>query len=575
MSLERCRELILAAQAHATQVEKNFHLESEFVFPLPSPIEGKKLPVPEVAGIFKGSMSAAERRAALKDFAIGDVIASPGHRILRAPENIPQLAVRFQERDEAVGHDRAVINVVTDLIGNVAEIDAWDGHHRFLGYLYAGKRKLSEMPNDAYDILINGVDAAGNTREHLQPVSGIDFSRWKSWDGTIPLRRNGKIVDVIAPGDLRNTELGSAHTLAETLLSNLAKGAPRVAMAFSSGTRLPTNETMLEAIHQGFGELVLIPESLDHLSDLEARVLEYNAATSVPGTSPNPPRIHLNIYRGPAPEYLDAFGMSSLMSRIQQAYGAYRGPDLIRWRPDPDDLKLYRALSPERKKAITLKWFDEDLALSRTVATGTSVKKFEKSPEELKVLAAANAHRALDLLLATAKIQNLTEEQLVRFLEETPLIYNDGIESTTSDAARAVGGGGYRTFTYYPGDNGLSGPALQAHLAKRLREFARKLIHDWSAPDADAIKIAAWAHDTLANEIKPFHDGTGRASRAIADLVLLRFDFPLPRYPSTHAFGAGGLIETYFGTIKNGYFSRFLADAERASFESIPAAPTP
>ena len=261
----------------------------------------------------------------LANLNLSDIIAKPGHMITRNPQKIlwfgkndPDLAVKREKRDQP---DQAVLNVITDEDGKILFVDAWDGHHRLLGAMYAGKQKLSELHESGLKILLNGIDAEGNAQKTTPPAAGVDFrnaQNWKPLNGqpyVRPTRQQSRFADVWINGAVSNWDQGSVFTLKDLLESNLMSpihsvGVARLALNESIDLRQITKLSTL-----GFDEILLVPSNKNQEQALSKKIVELNQQLQQ-----NSIALRFNLYLGDAGGYISNFGEDSFLRRVQEAY---------------------------------------------------------------------------------------------------------------------------------------------------------------------------------------------------------------------------------------------------------------
>lgn len=72
---------------------------------------------------------------------IEEIIAAPGHRLLRNPKQVDGLVNYISSSGGgSFVHDKLLLNVVTDASGKILSVDLWNAHHRMVAYMKAGYR---------------------------------------------------------------------------------------------------------------------------------------------------------------------------------------------------------------------------------------------------------------------------------------------------------------------------------------------------------------------------------------------------------------------------------------------------
>jgi hypothetical protein len=108
----------------------------------------------------------SERFELIRDFRIGDIVSAPGHRELRNPPAVLEIARLVAAGElERVLAEPILLGIFTRVdSGEVVlrAIECLDGHHRLLGGLLAGAwRTVGDLPSASVDIRVNGWPAGG------------------------------------------------------------------------------------------------------------------------------------------------------------------------------------------------------------------------------------------------------------------------------------------------------------------------------------------------------------------------------------------------------------------------------
>lgn len=145
-------------------------------------------------------IGAEERLDIMRSFAIRDIVSAPGHRALRQPAAVVEIASRFEraEQDALLGEPihLGVFTGVHDGHVVLHAVECLDGHHRLLGALLATAWKtVGDVPAHALELRVNGRLAR----------TGVCDPRW------IPLEV-AEASHLTTPGQYRDV---STHPLAK------------------------------------------------------------------------------------------------------------------------------------------------------------------------------------------------------------------------------------------------------------------------------------------------------------------------------------------------------------------------
>lgn len=197
----------------------------------------------------------------IKDFPISKIIAAPGHSTLRSVDNIKRLSKFINQKGgNAFGHDKLILNIITDSNKNIINIDGWNGHHRLVAYLEAGKKKISQIGDHNLTILVNGNFEAWNKWPHILPAHGVDLNNFKNWSKVIG---SDDAYAISVDGALSNFSLGSRQTVAQVHQNVMRPDQSKIGILYLD---LDDNldETIKLAREQiklsSFDEVVLVPK---------------------------------------------------------------------------------------------------------------------------------------------------------------------------------------------------------------------------------------------------------------------------------------------------------------------------
>lgn len=131
-----------------------------------------------------------ERLRLVADFPIGEIVCAPGHRELRAPTAVAEMAERIGRSEWGdILAEPILLGIFTaEQSGRVRlrSIECLDGNHRLLGGLLAGAwRRIGDIPLRGLDARVNGWPPHGAGPEgrwiplEVAQASGLDPSDWK------------------------------------------------------------------------------------------------------------------------------------------------------------------------------------------------------------------------------------------------------------------------------------------------------------------------------------------------------------------------------------------------------------
>jgi nicotinate (nicotinamide) nucleotide adenylyltransferase len=265
------------------------------------------------------------RFTALSKFLLSEIVAAPGHRMLRKPEQIQGLTEYIQHNSGGdFSKDKVLVNVVVDEKNPKTwiSVDLWNAHHRLVAYLEAGYIRVGELNPHNIEILVNGYTVRGEQWRHFVPAAGLDLEKSKiSFEYVTGGGIRPGTISVL--GAISNYSLGSRNTVGR-LHKNLFKWKrPKIGVYF--GTFDPIHEGHMALIkhaleHEGFDEVVLIPNIRPHHkphamgSKERLKMLALRIA--------NEPKV--NLYTIDSAFLVDRFSRNSLIERISQIYGTTR-----------------------------------------------------------------------------------------------------------------------------------------------------------------------------------------------------------------------------------------------------------
>ena len=196
-----------------------------------------------------------------KDFPIENIIAAPGHNTLRSESKINSLSKYIlSEGGNNFGHDKLILNIITDNQKNIIDIDAWNGHHRLVAYLRAGKKSISEIGHQNLTILVNGNVRQWERWEHWLPAHGVNPNTKTKWQA-LSATEDGHTIKVA--GDVSNFSLGSRQTVGQVeknIYQNVLKtDKPKVVAVNVDFDNFHLVESRLNELRSQYSEIVLLP----------------------------------------------------------------------------------------------------------------------------------------------------------------------------------------------------------------------------------------------------------------------------------------------------------------------------
>lgn len=255
-----------------------------------------------------------------KSFEIENIIAAPGHNTLRSESKINSLSKYIlQDGGNNFSHDKLILNIITDDKKNIIDIDAWNGHHRLVAYLKAGKKTIEDIGHHNLTILVNGNVRQWERWEHWLPAHGINPNtqmKWKALSAT----EDGHTLRVA--GDVSNYSLGSRQTVGQITENIFQKEKPNVVAVHVDLESFNSQSVRLTELRTQYSEVILIPKIYG------PKNLHQRALTEVVSFVKTNPELNLLIID--QQKYYQHFGRDpELMRRyVGNSYG-YRDIELI------------------------------------------------------------------------------------------------------------------------------------------------------------------------------------------------------------------------------------------------------
>ncbi|MFM8314664.1 MAG: nicotinate-nicotinamide nucleotide adenylyltransferase, partial [Deltaproteobacteria bacterium] len=264
--------------------------------------------------------SKEDRLKAISELPLDQVIAAPGHRFLRKPQQVEGLAKYIRENQGGnFQHDRILVNIVTDSDGKIREVDLWNAHHRFLAYRLAGYERMGQLKLDNIDILVNGVQPWGEPWGHYLPSAGIDLNKFRDFR-VVPVGGDIREGTIALSGRLTNYELGSRNTIGQLMTNTMRDYKPKVGVYF--GTFDPIHEGHLRVARNamenaGLDEILIAP-NLNSIEKPEASAAHHRIAMTAMRVQRES---GINLYTGDSASLIDQFGRDPFFERVGQIYG--------------------------------------------------------------------------------------------------------------------------------------------------------------------------------------------------------------------------------------------------------------
>lgn len=264
----------------------------------------------------------SERAALLGPFPIANITAAPGHVYIRNPKQLAGLKSYIASSSGGdFRHDPLLINLITDESGNVLSVDLWNAHHRMVAYLEAGYDTLGQIPEQNFQILLNGATAEGYPWAHYISVAGLDETK-NIQQFTIPVSERIHVGTIGVEGKYGNFLLGSRNSIAQLRKNMLYRKSPKIAVFF--GTFDPPH----------VGHLNIIEKAIEELHLDEAVIVANPTPAHKPEVTPvalrnemlrrllkGKPRI--NLYLGDAGVIVNHHGRDPFIERMIQTYGSH------------------------------------------------------------------------------------------------------------------------------------------------------------------------------------------------------------------------------------------------------------
>ncbi len=266
------------------------------------------------------NQSKEDRLKAISELPLDQVIAAPGHRFLRKPQQVEGLAKYIRENQGGnFEHDRILVNIVTDSEGKIREVDLWNAHHRFLAYRLAGYERMGQLKLDNIDILVNGVQPWGEPWGHYLPAAGIDLNKFRDFR-VVPVGGDIREGTIALSGRLTNYELGSRNTIGQLMTNTMRDYKPKVGVYF--GTFDPIHEGHFRVAknameNAGLDEILIAP-NLNSIEKPEASAAHHRIAMTAMRVQRES---GINLYTGDSASLIDQFGRDPFFERVGQIYG--------------------------------------------------------------------------------------------------------------------------------------------------------------------------------------------------------------------------------------------------------------
>jgi len=264
--------------------------------------------------------SKEERFSAVSELLLDQVIAAPGHRFLRKPQQVEGLAKYIRENNGGdFKHDRILLNIVTDADGKIREVDLWNAHHRFLAYRLAGYERLGQLNLENIDILVNGVQPWGEPWGHYLPSAGIDLNKFRDYR-VVPVGGDIRPGTISLSGRFTNYELGSRNTIGQLMTNTMRDYKPKVGVYF--GTFDPIHEGHIAVARNametaGLDEILITP-NLNSIEKPHATDSRHRLAMTALRVQKEE---GINLYTGDSSSLIDQFGRDPFFERVGQIYG--------------------------------------------------------------------------------------------------------------------------------------------------------------------------------------------------------------------------------------------------------------
>jgi nicotinate-nucleotide adenylyltransferase len=261
-----------------------------------------------------------DRFHAISQLKLEQIIAAPGHRFLRKPQQVEGLTKYIKESHGGdFGHDKILLNIVTYPDGKVKEVDLWNAHHRFLAYRLAGYETLGQLELKNIDILVNGLQTTGEPWKHYLPAAGVDLRKLEGYD-VVPVGGEIRVGTIAVSGRFTNYELGSRNTIGQLLKNTLRESQPKVGVYF--GTFDPIHEGHVRVAKSALknfelDEVLMVPNIHSIEKPLAADPNHRIAMLALRLKDEK----GLNLYTEDSSVLIDRFGREPFFERVGQIYG--------------------------------------------------------------------------------------------------------------------------------------------------------------------------------------------------------------------------------------------------------------
>ncbi|WP_413575224.1 nicotinate-nicotinamide nucleotide adenylyltransferase [Bdellovibrio sp. HCB290] len=272
-------------------------------------------------GSVNAGMSQADRLNAVRELAIENIVAAPGHRQLRNPKQVTNLKEYIlNSKGGDFAHDPILLNLITDAAGGIKSVDLWNAHHRLVAYSLAGYKNIGDLPSQNILILINGYKAESEQWGHFLSIGGIDSAATNSYS-TVPVGGEIRVGTVSVDGGRSNFELGSRNTIGRLLKNTMDATPTKVGVYF--GTFDPVHEghiAVAKTIRERYGldEVIMVP-NIDSIN-------KPNASSPTHRLDIMKIRVGkekgINLYTGASNVIINQFGRDPFIERMTQLYGA-------------------------------------------------------------------------------------------------------------------------------------------------------------------------------------------------------------------------------------------------------------
>ena len=270
---------------------------------------------------FYNHMNHFQRYEALKNFKLKNIMAAPGHRFLRKPEQIEGLVKYLSTNPNAdFSHDKLLINIVTDNMGRVTSVDLWNAHHRMVSFIKAGMNSIGDIDAKNFEILVNGVTTYQDNWTHYLSSAGINWKMIHSYNNVSQseIIREGTIS---VSGRHSNFDLGSRNSIGQLYKNvfNSNKGKLKIGVYF--GTFDPIHEGHISVIKSAIkakelDEVLIVPNvNPIHKSPKDIRHRNSMVALRIQKEQ------NINLYLADSSEVIDRYGRNPFFERVMQIYG--------------------------------------------------------------------------------------------------------------------------------------------------------------------------------------------------------------------------------------------------------------